>query len=117
MNCLITGASSGIGRELAKKMASLGYDLFLTYYKNKELCEKFQKEIQEQYSIKCFIQKCDLKEEKEIQEVINYFQEKLGSLDILVNNAATYCDNLFLKKTKDEFLEVLEVNVVGTFLI
>lgn len=117
MNCLITGASSGIGRELAKKMASLGYDLFLTYYKNKELCEKFQKEIQEQYSIKCFIQKCDLKEEKEIQEVIKNFQEKLGSLDILVNNAATYCDNLFLKKTKDEFLEVLEVNVVGTFLM
>ena len=75
MNCLITGASYGIGANLALKMASLGYNLYLTYYSNFKLIKE------------------------------------------LVNNAATYHDNLIEDKTKFEFMNVLEVNIVGTFLV
>lgn len=117
MNCLITGASYGIGKNLAIKFAKLGYNLFLTYYTNEELCKKIQTEIQTKYNVKCIIKKLDLSNENSIKESIKVFKEHYNSLDILINNASTYCDNLIMDKTKNEFMKVLEVNVVGTFLI
>lgn len=117
MNCLITGASLGIGAKLAIRMASLNYNLFLTYYSNKNLIEKVREEIISKYNVKCYIKKCDLAREDDIKELIQEFKDKLGKLDILVNNAATYNDNLLDNKTKLEFMNVLEVNVVGTFLV
>jgi len=117
MNCLITGASQGLGRDLAYKMASLGYNLFLTYYNNLELCQQLQTEIIQKYQVKCEIQALDLKSEIDIKNVISTFKEKYQTMDLLINNAATYNDNLFQDKTKEEFMNVLETNVVGTFLI
>ena len=113
MNCLITGASLGIGRELAIKMASLGYNLYLTYYSNLELINKLKIEIENKYKVKCKIKKCDLSLEEDIKEL---FQD-IDSLDVLVNNAATYEDNLIEDISKSQFMKVLEVNVVGTFLV
>ena len=117
MNCLITGSSLGIGAKLAVRLASLNYNLFLTYYSNKVLIEKVREEIISKYNVKCYIKKCDLASEDDIKELLQEFKEKLGNLDILVNNAATYNDNLLDNKTKKEFMNVLEVNVVGTFLV
>ena len=116
MNCLITGASVGIGASLAVKMAKNGYNLFLTYYSNQKLCEELKQELETKYNIKCFIQKYDLKEEEDIIKLSQTIKEKFGILDILVNNASTSNDNLFMDKTKKEFMEVLEVNLLGTFL-
>ena len=117
MNCLITGASYGIGRELAFKMASLGYNLYLTYFTNQDLLESVKDEIEEKYSVKCFIQKCDLKNELDIKNLFQNVKNSFKTLDVLVNNASYSSDNLFMDKTKNEFLEVLEVNILGTFLI
>lgn len=117
MNCLITGASLGIGRELALKFASLGHNLFLTYFNNKEQAIKLKKEIENKYKVKCYIEYLDLKKEETIKKIITLFKEKLGNIDILINNASTSKDNLFFDKTKEEFSEVLEVNIIGTFLM
>lgn len=117
MNCLITGASLGIGHALALKMASIGYNLVLTYYTNQEKCQELKKEIEEKYKVKCFIEKCNLKKEEDIINIINLVKEKFKTLDILVNNASMSNDNLIENKTKEEFNEVLEVNITGTFLI
>ena len=117
MNCLITGASYGIGRELAFKMASLGYNLYLTYYTNKNLLEKVKEEIESKYNVKCLITKCDLKNEDDIKKLFHDVKNNFHSLDVLVNNASFSSDNLFLEKSKEEFLEVLEVNILGTFLM
>ena len=117
MNCLITGASYGIGRELAFKMASLGYNLYLTYYTNKNLLEKVKEEIESKYNVKCLITKCDLKNEDDIKKLFHDVKNNFYSLDVLVNNASFSSDNLFLEKNKEEFLEVLEVNILGTFLM
>ncbi len=117
MNCLITGASLGIGAALSKRMASLNYNVFLTYYKNYDFIKKVQDEIISKYNVKCYIKKCDLKNESDIKDLIQDVKDKMESLDVLVNNAATYNDNLFDNKSKKEFMDVLEVNVVGTFLV
>ena len=116
MNCLITGASVGIGASLAREMAEHGYDLFLTYYTNQKLSEHLKEELETKYHINCYIEKCDLKEEEDIIKLSQTVKEKFGKLNILVNNASTSNDNLFIDKTKKEFMEVLEVNLLGTFL-
>ena len=117
MNCLITGASYGIGRCLALKLASMNYDLLLTYHTNELLIRKLKEEIQSKYKVKCIIKKCNLKDEDEIKGVIDTFQKEFGKIDVLVNNASYSCDNLISNKTKFEFMENLEINVVGTFLM
>ena len=117
MNCLITGASLGIGYSLSLEMAKIGYNLFLTYYNNEELCNKLRDKIKKIYKVECIIQKCDLKKEEDIKKIILNFKDTLGNIDVLVNNASLSMDNLIDDKTKKEFMEVLEVNVVGTFLM
>lgn len=117
MNCLITGASIGIGHDLAIKFASMNYNLMLTYFSNEGKCLKLKEEIENKYNISCIIKRCDLKNEEDIKKIITIFEKELGNVDILVNNASTSCDNLIEDKNKFEFMEVLETNLVGTFLM
>ena len=117
MNCLITGASVGIGHELAIKLASLGYDLLITYNNNFELCNKLQNEIINKYHVKCITKKCDLRSDGDIKGIIKIFKNNLGNIDVLVNNASISHDNLIEDKSRDEFTSVIDVNLVGTFMM
>ena len=117
MNAVITGASVGIGYNLALKLANLGYDLYLTYYNNQTNILKLKEKIENETKVKCYINKLDLKDEQNIIEVCHDILTKFSKINILVNNASISNDNLFLDKTKEEFMQVLEVNVVGTFLM
>ena len=117
MNCLITGAGIGIGRSLALKLASLGNNIYITYLTNEVKTKELQKEIINNYSIQCYIKKCDLRSEEEIKLVIEDFYNKLGNIDLLINNASVSHDDLIGNKTKEEFMDVLEVNLVGYFLM
>ena len=105
MVALITGASSDIGKSVALTLNNNGYDLVLLYH-NKEIdyLDKLN-------NTKVF--KCDISNEEEVKNIIN----SLEKIDVLINCAATYRDNEIKDKTKEEFMRVLEVNLVGTFLV
>ena len=105
MVALITGASSDIGKSIAIMLNKNGYDLVLLYH-NKEIDY-----LDELNNTKVF--KCDISNEEEVKNTIN----SLGKIDVLINCAATYRDNEIKDKTKEEFMRVLEVNLVGTFLV
>lgn len=117
MNCLITGSSIGIGKKLAIKLANLNNNIYITYLTNELKAIELQEEIINNYNVKCFIKKCDLRDEKDIINVVNDFNNKLGNIDLLVNNASISHDNLIKDKNKEEFMDVLNVNLVGTFLM
>ena len=109
-NVLITGASSDLGKELAKKFASEGYNLILTYLNNEEACEKLKEEIA---NVKVDIYKCDIRNEEDITSIVN----KYSNIDILINNAAYTKDDNIFEKSIESFKEVIDTNVLGTFLV
>lgn len=114
---LITGASKGIGKELAIIFAENNFNIIITYNNGKKEAELLKRYIQEKYKIKIDIIKCDVTIEKEIINLKEFIINKYKKLDILINNAALSLDNNIDDKTKEEFMKVLEVNVCGPFLL
>ena len=117
MVALVTGASRGIGKELVLELAKKGYDVIITYYTNKEKANVLKEEIEQEYNVKALTIKCDISNEEEIKELKANVINEFGNIDILINNAALAMDNYIDDKTKEEFMKVLEANVVGTFLV
>lgn len=116
-NVLVTGSSKGIGRSLIEEFAKNNCNVIINYNNSKKEALKLQSEIISKYKVKCLCLKADITNEIEIKEMFKQIIQEFGKLDILINNAAIAIDNPFLDKTKEEFMKVLEVNVVGTFLV
>jgi len=102
---VVTGASKGIGLALANLLSDYHAEVIGIYNETKIKTDKFT------------TFKCDVSKEKDIKKLFDYVNEKYGKLDVLVNCAAICLDSDFYDKTKDEFMKVLEVNLVGTFLM
>ena len=114
---LVTGASSDIGRFIALEFAKNNYNAIIHYNTNKKDALKLKEEITKDYNVDTLLIKADITKEDEVLEMINESIKHFKKIDVLINNAAYYNDNNYLDKTKNEFLKVLEVNVVGTFLV
>lgn len=115
-NALITGCAKGIGREIALDLARSGYNIIATYNTSIEEINELRKKI-ELIGVKFDSYKLDISNEKNINELCNSINKKYENIDVLVNNAALAIDNNFLDKTKEEFIKILEVNLVGPFLL
>lgn len=113
---LITGSAKGIGREIALDLARSGYNIIATYNTSLKEINELKHKI-ENIGVNFDLYKLDLSDENNINNVCNNLKEKYDNIDVLVNNAALSLDNEFLHKTKDEFMKVLEVNLVGPFLL
>ncbi|MBQ9024669.1 MAG: SDR family oxidoreductase [Bacilli bacterium] len=114
---IVTGSSKGIGKELITILAKNNYDVVITYNTSKEDAYKLQKYIVDNYKVNALVIKCDITKEEDIINLKNTILKRYNHIDILVNNAAYAQDNYIDEKTKEEFMKVLEVNVVGTFLV
>ena len=108
---LITGSSKGLGASLIRKFAENNYNVIITYNTSIDDAHKLKEKI-ENYNVKSNIVKCDISNENDIINLFNTYK-----VDILINNAALSMDNDIMNKTKEEFMKVLEVNLVGTFLM
>lgn len=111
---LITGATRGIGRKIAITLAKEGYDIALNYRKENEELESVKKEIEEN-KVTCFAVKGDVSNFEECEELAKQIIEKFGRIDVLVNNAGITKDMLLMRMKKEDFEQVIDVNLVGTF--
>lgn len=114
---LVTGSSIGLGSFIIKKFASNNYNVIINYNTNKDEAMKLKDEILSEYNIEVLIIKCDISNENDIENMKDTIINKFGKLDVLINNASISNDSLVSDKTKESFMRILEVNLVGTFLV
>ena len=112
---LITGGAQGIGKAIALELAKNHYDIVINYLTSREAAAKLKEEIINTYSVRCLTICADVSDVNQVDQMVRKIEEKLGGVDILVNNAAIDLSNLFHLKTSEEFKRTLDVNVVGAF--
>ncbi len=111
---VVTGASRGIGRAIAKKMASLGAFVVVNYNGSQERAEKVKQEIEEAGGTAAIYQ-CDVSDYGKCETFIQNVITEYGHLDILVNNAGVTRDGLLMKMTEEDFGKVIDTNLKGAF--
>ena len=114
---LVTGSSRGIGASTIEEFASRGCNVVINYANNEELALKLRNDIINKYQVKVLVIKTDISKEEEVKKMINEIVENFGKIDILVNNASIALDNGFYEKTVEEFKKVLDINIIGTYLV
>ena len=110
----ITGATRGIGKQIALTLAKEGYDIALNYRSENDDVENTAKEIKNE-NVKCFSVKCDISNFEACEEAVKKIIAEFGQIDVLVNNAGITKDMLLMRMKKEDFESVIDVNLVGTF--
>ena len=116
-NCLITGATGGLGKEIAKEFAKNGCNLFLTGRNNEKL-SSLKNELENDVSeIKIDFEDADLSDADEIQKLIEKVKGAFSNIDILVNCAGVFPVKLLSDSTIDDFENCFSVNVKAAFIL
>ncbi|MEG2045005.1 MAG: SDR family oxidoreductase [Clostridia bacterium] len=111
---LITGASKGIGRQMAIAFAKERYNVIINYNKSQDTAKALESELKASgYSVVAI--KADISSEEEVQKMIDEGYSLFSSIDVLINNAAISSIKLFTDITLEEWNEIFNVNVNGTF--
>lgn len=114
---LVTGSSIGLGKAIIETFASNNYNVIINYNNSKQEAEELKKFIENTYHTKAITIKCDITKEIEIEEMKKIIIKEFGKLDCLVNNAGIAIDTDFNLKTKEDFIKILDTNLVSLFLV
>ncbi len=114
---LVTGSAKGIGRAIIIEFAKHGYNVIINYLTSEIDAINLKNTVENLYGIEALVIKADISEDGEVEKMFNEIINKFGKIDVLVNNAAYEQDNEYMKKTKEEFMRVFEVNAWGTFAV
>ena len=116
-NCLITGATGGLGKEIAKEFAKNGCNLFLTGRNNDKL-NSLKNELENSVNeIKIDFEDADLSDDGEIQKLIEKVKNTFVNIDILVNCAGVFPVKLLSDSTVEDFENCFSVNVKAAFVL
>lgn len=111
---LVTGASRGIGRAIALKLAQKGANLVLNYAGSDEKAQQVKLEC-EALGAQVLLQKGSVADGAFCQQMVEETIKTFGRVDILVNNAGITKDNLMMRMSEQDFEDVLNVDLKGTF--
>ena len=111
---LVTGASRGIGRAVAMELAKNGVNLIINYSGSEEAAKEVLKDVT-QLGIQAYIYKANVGNYKECAAMVEFAIEKFSKIDILVNNAGITKDMLLMRMSEEQFDDVININLKGTF--
>lgn len=109
---LITGGSRGIGKEIAKKFASNGYNLVINYVSERTDLQALKEEFK---GTEVLFVKTDVTNYESCENMVKEAIGKFGKIDVLVNNAGITKDGLLMRMKEEDFDKVINVNLKGTF--
>ncbi|PFP30658.1 beta-ketoacyl-ACP reductase [Bacillus sp. AFS073361] len=112
---LVTGASRGIGREIALELARQGANVAVNFSGSEAKANEVVDEIKA-LGREAFAVKCNVSNSEEVAEMIKGTIDSFGKLDILVNNAGITKDNLLMRMKEEEWDDVININLKGVFL-
>lgn len=111
---VVTGASTGLGLQMAKALANQGANIVLLA-RRKELIEKNAEEIANEYGVETLAIPCDITITENVKEAVSKTIEKFGKVDILINNAGTGACAAAENITDEQFEKELSIDLTGTF--
>lgn len=109
MKVLVTGGARGLGLAISLYYLKMGHSVVVNYNNSSDLALKLKSE----YGDRVSIVKADVSNEDDVKRMF----DALGKLDVVVNNAGIAKDSDSMEKSAEEFLEVIKVNLLGTFLV
>ena len=111
---LVTGGATGIGRAIVKKLCEDGFSVAINYNKSEQsalsLCSECALN-----GFSVFAVKCDISSSADVKNMFSAVEERLGSVDVLVNNAGVSLWGLFDETTDEQWQSTLDINLKGTF--
>lgn len=111
---LITGATRGIGKAIAIRLANAGFDIALNYRKENDDLTNTKSEI-EKAGVNCLPVQGDVSSFEDCKRIAKEIFDKFGKIDVLVNNAGITKDMLLMRMKPEDFSSVVDVNLIGTF--
>jgi 3-oxoacyl-[acyl-carrier protein] reductase len=114
-NVLVTGASRGIGAEIAKVLAGYGLKVWINYRSSAEAADKLKEEIESNGGSAAVIG-FDVADEKAFVEAVKTIVDSDGELSYLVNNAGITNDKLAMRMSVEDFKKVIDANLTSTFV-
>lgn len=111
---IITGASRGIGRAIAKKFAEQGANIAFTFLSSVEKGKELEKELIA-FGVKAKGFQSDAANTKASEDLVNAVVAEFGTVDVLVNNAGITRDNLLMRMTEAQWDEVINANLKSVF--
>ena len=114
-SAIVTGASRGIGKDIAIYLANEGAKVVVNYSGSKEKAEAVVEEIKARGGV-AFAAQANIDQADDVQRLVKQTLEVFGSIDILVNNAGITRDNLIMRMKEQEWDDVLNTNLKGVFL-
>ncbi len=113
---LVTGASKGIGRGIALKLAEAGANVAFTYLSSVEKGQQLEAELQK-FMVKAKGYRSDAADFKAADDLVNDVVKDFGTIDIVVNNAGITRDGLLMRMSEEQFNEVIRTNLNSVFNI
>ena len=109
---IVTGASRGIGKQIAKELAKQGIKIIANYNKSEQQAKELQKENPE-----IDIYKADVSKRNEVKQMVDYTLNKYGKIDILINNAGIAETKLFTDVTDEDWNRIINTNLYSAFCV
>ncbi len=112
---IVTGGARGIGRAIALTLAAAGANIVINYSSSSKAADEVVNEAKK-LGVSALSLKADVSKNEEIENLVKEVLNDFGSIDILVNNAGITRDNLLIRMSEKDFMDVIDINLKGAFI-